>query len=109
MNSRAVLLHYLVVIERLEQAVEAIKANAVGVHGFPSYRLVMQRISGPFGGASVTAVSNARPPGSEPVPFGDALFVFVWFSNNRRLAVIVRFVVVLVSRRWRAGQRRSSS
>jgi hypothetical protein len=28
MNSRAVLLHYLVVIERLEQAIEAIKANA---------------------------------------------------------------------------------
>jgi ABC-type multidrug transport system fused ATPase/permease subunit len=28
--------------------------------------------------------------------FGEALFVFVWFSDDRRLAVIVRFVVVLL-------------
>jgi hypothetical protein len=48
-----------------------------------------EAVSAGYGGIAAVA-------GATGVGFGGRLFVFVWFSNNRRLAVIVRFVVVVV-------------
>src|SRR6478672_10525649 len=59
------------------------------------------------------ALKGLRDPSAVPAYrcgiFGESLFVFVWLSDDRRLAVIVRFVVVLlfviviVGVAWRQG------